>query len=292
MNKYRIIINADDLGMSREVNAAIETAIKEGCISSSTIMANAPAFDDAVRIAKLYPQISFGVHLNIDEFKPLTETSVFMKYGMLDANGAFKKEYLHNTELSYSDELLEAIYNEWKAQVKKVIDTGVIPSHFDSHEHTHGIFELQPILVRLMKEYGIKKVRRQPYSSILEMVVARFIHQPRPVKSDNKQQPQNCIPVKKRHSFIYRRFHQLLHAYRHRRWIHNMQKDDFVMMDFFDSYQMFCLCFPKLFKYKRMGTIELMTHPGHRGYRAENEMLANKELLNVCQYELINYNQI
>ena len=68
----RLIINSDDLGMSCEVNKQIEDCIRLGCITSSTLMANAPAFDGGVRIAKQYPQISVGVHLNIIEFAPLT----------------------------------------------------------------------------------------------------------------------------------------------------------------------------------------------------------------------------
>lgn len=292
MKKHRIIINADDLGMSGEVNAAIEKAITAGCISSSTIMANAPAFEDAIRIAKLYPHISFGVHLNIDEFKPLTDTSVFMKYGMLDTDGAFKKEYLHNTDISFNDDLLDAIYKEWKAQVKKVIDAGVIPSHFDSHEHTHGIFELQPMYIKLLKGYCVKRTRRQPYSSMLGMVAVKFMHLNKQVKSDIKPLSSEGLQPKKRHSFIYRRLQQFLHSYRHRRWIHDLKEEDFVMTDYFDSYQKFCLCYPKLLKYCRIGTVELMTHPGHKGYLSEGEMLMNKELQKVCPYELINYNQL
>ena len=288
---YKIIINADDLGMSVDVNAAIERAINEGCISSSTIMANATAFDDAVRIAKSYPQITFGLHLNIDEFRPLTDTSIFEKYGMIDEKGSFKKEYLHNADVSYNDELLKAIYKEWKAQLSKVIDVGIIPSHLDSHEHTHGIFDLQPMLVRLMKEYGIKKVRRQPFSSMLDMVVAKLMHLNQPNQSELQQQSA-CIPTKKCRSFISRRFNQLGDARRHRQWIQDIKSENFEITDFFDGYQMFCSCYPRLYKHRSMETIELMTHPGHKGYVVETEMLMRKELQGVCQYELINYNQL
>lgn len=291
MKKYRIIINSDDLGMSADVNAAIEKAIREGCISSSTIMANAPAFEDAVRIAKQYPQISFGLHLNIDEFTPLTDSSVFQKYGMINEDGTFKKEYLLKTESSINDELMDSIYNEWKAQIEKVIKAGIIPSHLDSHEHTHGIFDLQPILVKLMKEYGFTKVRRQPFSSMLNMIMVRLLHLNPATQSEPISQPEN-IPATKNHSFIYRRLRQLLDGRRHSQWIRNMKKGEFGMTDFFDGYQMFCSCYPRLYKYKIMGTIELMTHPGHQGYKAETEMLMNKELQRVCQYELINYNQL
>lgn len=291
MRKYRIIINADDLGMSKEVNSAIEKAIQEGCISSSTIMANAPAFEDAVRIAKLYPNVSFGLHLNIDEFNPLTDSSVFAKYGMMSENGSFKKEYLQNADINYSDELLKAIYSEWKTQMEKLLSAGITPSHLDSHEHTHGIFELQPLFLRLMKEYGIRRARRQPFSSMFEMIVVKLMHLNPSVQSVHTPQTETT-PVTKNRSFVKRRLHQLWDAHRHRQWICNMRGENIVMTEFFDGYQKFCNCYPKLFKFKRIKTIELMTHPGHKGYFAETEMLMRKELQNVCQYELINYNQL
>lgn len=291
MKILKIIINADDLGMSADVNDAIENAIKEGCISSSTIIANAPAFEDAIRIAKLYPHISFGLHLNIDEFSPLTESSVFAKNGMINGGGCFKKEYLLKTEARINDDLMVAIYNEWKAQIEKVIKAGVIPSHLDSHEHTHGIFDLQPILMKLMKEYGITKVRRQPYSSMQDMIATRLMHLNPISQSEYISQPV-IKSAAKNHSFIYRRFHQLLDGYRHRQWIRDMKRDEITMTDFFEGYQMFCSCYPRLYKYKKMESVELMTHPGHPGYAAETEMLMKKEMMRICRYELINYNQL
>ena len=85
----RLIINADDLGISKDVNKQIEECIHIGCITSSSLMANGPAFEDGIRIAKQYPQISVGVHLNIVEFTPLTNADIFRKHGVLDSEGAF-----------------------------------------------------------------------------------------------------------------------------------------------------------------------------------------------------------
>lgn len=290
MKTKRIIINSDDLGISFEVNAAIENAIMEGCISSTSIMANAPTIDDAIRIAKKYPQISFGVHLNVDEFAPLTKPKVFRKYQIVDESGLFKKEVLHvfNT---IDNELAEAIYEEWKAQLDKVISNGVVPSHVDSHEYTHGIVGLQDVLIRLLKEYGITKVRRKFYTSIPEMIVNRGLNTGMLPTTLDAFSSNNAASHQK-HSFVYRRLMQLKDGYRHRQWIKKMRKEGFVMTDFFDSYQMFLNAYPKLLKYGNYATVELMTHPGHPGYRKETEQLMQKELMKVCKYELINYKDL
>lgn len=290
MKLLRLIINADDLGINDKVNSAIEKAINEGCISSTTIMANAPAFDDAVRIAKQYPHISFGVHLNVDEFVPLTTQEVFMKYHFLDENGSFRKEVLHQYT-TIEDELIEAIYAEWKAQLERALSAGIVPSHVDSHEHTHGIVGLQNALIRLLKEYNIKKIRRKPYTSILEMIVNRGVSNSSNSPTNSCELPMNTQP-KDRPSFLYRRLKQLKDGSIQRQWIRKMQKEGFETTAFFDNYQMFCYAYPKLLKYRCIKTVELMTHPGHPGYQIETDLLMQKKLKDVCQYELINYNDL
>ena len=79
---------------------------------------------------------------------------------------------------------------------------------------------------------------------------------------------------------------------KHKKWIRKMRNEGFVMTDFFDSYQMFLNAYPKLLKYGRYNTVELMTHPGHPGYQTESELLIQKKLQDVCKYELINYKDL
>src|SRR6516162_759961 len=60
-----LIINADDLGVSESVNNETFALMQSGLITSATLIANAPAFEDAVRNSKKFPHCSFGVHLNL-----------------------------------------------------------------------------------------------------------------------------------------------------------------------------------------------------------------------------------
>ena len=107
----RVIINADDFGYSKQVNEAIENAIIAEKISSTTIMANAPFFEEAVAIAHKYDGISYGVHLNLVEFEPLTNREIFTHYNLLDSDGKLiEGEVLCLKE--YPDELKQAIKEE------------------------------------------------------------------------------------------------------------------------------------------------------------------------------------
>src|SRR5882757_5858501 len=67
----KLIINADDFGMSREVNEGTKQGIKQGIITSVSVMTNMPYFNEAVRFLKKYPHVSVGLHFNITEGKSL-----------------------------------------------------------------------------------------------------------------------------------------------------------------------------------------------------------------------------
>lgn len=154
----RIIINADDFGYSHKMNMAIEKAILAGRITSSTIMANAPGFDEAIEIAKRNGQISYGVHLNLIEFAPLTNKKIFEKYNLLNEVDNFIKGKIF-TLLTYDDDLKQAIKEEWIAQINKVKDSGIPITHIDSHQHTHNIIALQNILLEVLDCCNIEKCR-------------------------------------------------------------------------------------------------------------------------------------
>ena len=71
--RRNIVVNADDFGMSRQTNEAILQAFEKGLISSTTIMANMPAFEEACQLARQHHlQRRIGLHLNVTEGKPLT----------------------------------------------------------------------------------------------------------------------------------------------------------------------------------------------------------------------------
>jgi predicted glycoside hydrolase/deacetylase ChbG (UPF0249 family) len=152
----KIIINADDLGYSETVNNAIISLIERKKITSTTIIANAPSFNDAINKIVSVKECSIGVHLNITKFKPLTIQKEFYDYRITDSNGNFNGK-LRNRYLS--KKIIKAIEIEWKSQVDKVRKHGIEISHLDSHHHVHTIPKLFYSLKRVQKEFGIKKVR-------------------------------------------------------------------------------------------------------------------------------------
>jgi predicted glycoside hydrolase/deacetylase ChbG (UPF0249 family) len=151
-----VVINADDLGYSEAVNQAIEQALGLGRISSATLIANAPATPGGLAVAARHPQASFGVHLNLTEFAPLSDPSPLREVGLLNSSGVF---FGNIRSLRPSRALQRASFDELDAQISHLRELGFHPSHLDSHHHIHTIRWMLPVIQRLQRRHGIWKLR-------------------------------------------------------------------------------------------------------------------------------------
>ena len=149
-----VIVNADDLGISRTVNEAVFTLAAKGRISSATIMANAPATLEAARLVSTFSKCSFGVHLNLTEFEPLTGGP-----GARLLVGECGQMTRANASLRPRPDRLRAVYHELCAQIERVAALGVRISHLDSHHHVHTRPVLFGVLKQVQRRYGIRKIR-------------------------------------------------------------------------------------------------------------------------------------
>ena len=155
MSKY--IINADDFGLSSNVNEAILESFNLGLISSTTVLANMPGFDDAVALSKhVVFQNRIGVHLNLFEGTPLTNEMRSCRV-FSNENGDFHQEALNFLGPYRMDKKI--VFDELKAQISKVIDSGIKPTHLDSHAHRHTNIFVAHEVVRLSKYFNIPKIR-------------------------------------------------------------------------------------------------------------------------------------
>jgi predicted glycoside hydrolase/deacetylase ChbG (UPF0249 family) len=151
----RVIINADDLGADETINNEIFALMSAGLVTSSTMITNAPAFEHAVEGAKRFPNCSFGVHLNLTVFPPLTRSDDLEP--ILDHDGCLSSKLLFQTPITRK--LRGPMYRELAAQVQRALDAGLPVSHFDSHENVHTLPKLFPVLKSVQRKFGIRKVR-------------------------------------------------------------------------------------------------------------------------------------
>ncbi len=130
MERRRIIVNADDLGLSPSVNTAILAAFHAGNLSSATFMTHMPGAADAVQRLPQHPGLAVGLHFNLTEGIALTGTS-----SLTDAEGRF-----HDRSTLAMRSMRGAIdprhvVAELEAQLVHMRGWGLRPTHVDSHQH-------------------------------------------------------------------------------------------------------------------------------------------------------------
>lgn len=163
----KIIINADDFGLSHEVNLAIVEAFEKGLITNTTIMVNMPGFEEAIELSKRHGFFDkVGIHFNLFEGVPLTERikhcSLFMEDRQMTSRRFFHKSnfYEKMPPPFSSKETCIAIREEAISQIKRYKEAGFTEMHFDSHGHSHTFPIVWSAIASVVKEAGFKSVRK------------------------------------------------------------------------------------------------------------------------------------
>ena len=155
----KLILNADDFGMTRGVNEGIVRAHREGILTSTTLMANGEAFDDAVERARANPELGVGCHLVLVGGKCVAPRESVAS--LADANGTLPDSLpLFVARISSGMIRGEEIERELRAQIGKIRAAGIEPTHLDTHKHTHAHPRVMEILGKVAKECGITRVRK------------------------------------------------------------------------------------------------------------------------------------
>lgn len=135
MNRRRVIVNADDLGMSRGITDGIIRAHLEGILTSASLMVNQPASEYARAQLRRAPKLDVGIHLNLCEGAPLLAASRVPS--LVTREGKFhpREEMIRRLWCwQVSPREIEA---EFRAQICWMIERGIPPTHADSHHHVH-----------------------------------------------------------------------------------------------------------------------------------------------------------
>lgn len=168
----RLIVNADDFGLTRGVNRAIAELYRGGAISSATLMATGAAFDDAVEISRELPEMGVGCHVVLTDGVPVSAPETIPTLlgrngvGLRSSLGAFARAALLG-QLQQAEIEIEA-----SAQVTRLLDAGVWPTHLDTHKHTHMFPAVLRPLLRVAEHFGIRSIRN-PFEQAWSLPVGR-----------------------------------------------------------------------------------------------------------------------
>ena len=143
----KLIATADDVGLHPGMTEGAIRAHRQGILTACSIVANGRAFDDAVARLKDAPSLEVGVHLTLVEEQPLTSIR-------------FPKKYTSFVPLYLLRAIgMAAIERELRAQIEKVLSTGLKVTHLNGHQHLHVLPRIFEVTAKLAREYGIGYVR-------------------------------------------------------------------------------------------------------------------------------------
>ncbi len=155
----RLIVNADDIGADEARNSGIFDAIEAGVVTSGSLLPNGPALEDAVhRIQILNPEnVSFGIHLNLSEGRPLSPglRRLTGPDGNFLGKAAARRLLMHRGD----PELLKEIREEIATQIKLIQNTGVPIIHMDGHQHVHVFPAVVTLTAEAAQAYEIPWIR-------------------------------------------------------------------------------------------------------------------------------------
>jgi predicted glycoside hydrolase/deacetylase ChbG (UPF0249 family) len=155
----RLIINADDFGLTPGVNRAIAELHQANALTSATLMATGAAFDDAISIARANPALGVGCHIVLTDGAPASDPRTIPT--LLGPDGkTFRPSFtdfiraLLLRKISADDIEREAL-----AQIEKLQRAGINVTHVDTHKHTHLFPSVCRPLLRVAERLGIRAIR-------------------------------------------------------------------------------------------------------------------------------------
>jgi hopanoid biosynthesis associated protein HpnK len=171
----RLIVNADDFGFTSGVNRAIVEAHSRGIVTSSTLMANGPAFTQAVELAKRNPQLGIGCHVVLIDGEPLHDPQRISSLTRSRRFGDGLKSFAARALAGRIDD--GEIFAEVAAQIGKLQASEISVSHVDTHKHTHLFPRILRPLLRAARECGVRAVRN-PFGPRLPMRSSQLMQRP------------------------------------------------------------------------------------------------------------------
>lgn len=153
----RLIVNADDFGLTSGVNRAIVECYQRGVVTSATLMVNGGAAVEAALLAADNPGLGVGLHLNLTSGPPLMPADSVPS--LVGDDGDFPGLKAALWRLTTGKARAHELEDEITAQIDRLIKLGIRPTHVDSHHHLHAHPRLRSLIRRICPKHSITRMR-------------------------------------------------------------------------------------------------------------------------------------
>ena len=159
----KLIITADDCGLSEGINQTIYDLHQQGYISAASVMTNFPAHCHALELYRSCPDLDLGIHLSLTDGHPVTAHGVHHPH-LLNEDFSFRSNLsLYIRSHFFSAGTVNWIRQELDAQLRRFTDLGIQPRHVSTHHHFHAIPLLRRIVHELAEQYAVDWVRSHDF---------------------------------------------------------------------------------------------------------------------------------
>jgi hopanoid biosynthesis associated protein HpnK len=157
MRKF-LIVTADDFGLHDSVNEAIEQASRAGILTAASLMVGAPAADDAVRRARMLPNLRVGLHVVLADGNAMLAPHLIQELAD-DAGRMDSRMFSRGLRFFMLPTVRRQLEAEIRAQYSAFARTGLPLDHVNAHKHFHLHPSILEMLLRIGREYGLSAVR-------------------------------------------------------------------------------------------------------------------------------------
>jgi hopanoid biosynthesis associated protein HpnK len=161
----KLILNADDFGISPEVNEAIERAHCDGVLRAASLMVAAPATEDAVERARRMPDLAVGLHVVVVNGRPALPLDQVPD--LVDERGEFLIDLVGaGFRFFFRPGVRRQLEAEIRAQFERFAATGLPLDHVDAQCHMHVHPTIFRLILKVGREYGMRAIRipREPFA--------------------------------------------------------------------------------------------------------------------------------
>ncbi len=169
----RLIVCADDFGLDEAVNAAVETASRDGILTCASLMVGAPAASDAAARAHHLPRLKVGLHLVLVDGRPVLPADEVPD--LVDQSGAFDDNMLRaGVRFFFSSRARRQLAAEIRAQFAAFGATGLALDHVNAHKHMHIHPTVAALVIAIGREFGMRAVRvpAEPWATLRRAAAA------------------------------------------------------------------------------------------------------------------------
>lgn len=269
----RLVVNADDFGRSDSINEAVIRAHQDGILTSTSLMVNETAADQAVRMARQHPSLGVGLHLALVCGRAALSPEKIPN--LAAPNGQFSENAVGaGLKYFFSSKCRDQLRQEIGAQFEKFHATGLPLDHVNGHLNMH----LHPVVLGILMEnagrWGIRAMRLTRDLFFLNARIA-----------------SGQWAYRASHAMIYR----MLSGWARPRLARNKIRHTNAVFGLMQNSRVDCAYIGKLLPRLPPGDSELYSHPSLDHFRKEYDALvnpANRSLLQQHGIRLIRYQDL